>query len=99
MRALEAVAVAVVAAAVFFALAVLAFELALDDAVTFRVAVVRVVLAFSTILCSIVDAPPTSPGAAGFNGEIGLARKDFIGDGLMGDFGSVLEFADRGDST
>jgi hypothetical protein len=38
--------------------------------------------------------------AAGFRGEIGLARKDFPGDivGRIGDRGSVREFGDLGES-
>lgn len=67
--------------------------------VTFRAAApARVAFAFSTMFVRIPAAPPWGVGAVGLSGEMGRARKDFVGEaGRMGERGRVREFAERGE--
>lgn len=70
------------------------------SAVTFLAAPARVDFAFSTIFVRIPAAPPEGTGAVGLSGEIGRARRDFVGEaGRMGERGRVREFAERGERT
>lgn len=55
--------------------------------------------ALSTMLVSIPAAPPARLGMPGFIGDTGRARRDFDGDGRIGEYGSVRELADLGEST
>lgn len=77
--------------------AVEAAALTVADAFLDAAAAARDVFAFSTILWSIAVAPPVSPGAVGFTGEIGRVKNDLIGDGFVGERTRVRELADLGE--